>query len=77
MVENNHQTGQTVSGESSPGSIEIKKARRRAAFSISLNLSLALAKGVAGVLAGSSALLSDAIHSGTDVIASAAAYIGL
>jgi len=77
MVENNHQTGQTVPRESSPGSIEIKKARRRAAFSISLNLSLALAKGVAGVLAGSSALLSDAIHSGTDVIASAAAYIGL
>lgn len=77
MVENNHQTGQTVPRESSPGVIEIRKARKRAAFSVSLNLSLALAKGVAGVLAGSSALLSDAIHSGTDVIASAAAYIGL
>ncbi|MBW2002602.1 MAG: cation transporter [Deltaproteobacteria bacterium] len=77
MAENNHQTGQTVPLESSPGSIEIKKARKRAAFSISLNLSLAFAKGVAGALAGSSALLSDAIHSGTDVIASAAAYIGL
>jgi cation diffusion facilitator family transporter len=77
MGENNHQTGQTVPRESSQGSIEIRKARKRAAFSVSLNLSLALAKGVAGVLAGSSALLSDAIHSGTDVIASAAAYIGL
>jgi cation diffusion facilitator family transporter len=64
--------------EEPPSSMdEIGSARKRAAFSVSLNLSLALAKGVAGILAGSSALLSDAIHSGTDVIASAAAYIGL
>ncbi len=77
MLENNPQTSQKAPSESLPGVIEIRKARKRAAFSVSLNLSLALAKGVAGVLAGSSALLSDAIHSGTDVIASAAAYIGL
>ena len=77
MLENNPQTSQTVPSESSTSIVEIRKARKRAAFSLSLNLSLALAKGVAGVLAGSSALLSDAIHSGTDVIASAAAYIGL
>ena len=77
MLENNPQTSQTVPGESSASIVEIRSARKRAAFSVSLNLLLALAKGVAGVLAGSSALLSDAIHSGTDVIASAAAYIGL
>jgi len=65
-------------GEQSPTSLtEITTARKRAAVSVSLNLSLAVGKGVAGIIAGSSALLSDAIHSGTDVIASIAAYIGL
>jgi cation diffusion facilitator family transporter len=66
-------------GEEPPSStdIEIKKARKRAAFSIFLNLALSLGKGVAGVIAGSSALLGDAIHSGTDVIASGAAFAGL
>jgi cation diffusion facilitator family transporter len=71
------QPHQTMLNEPSSSMDEIRSARKRAAFSVALNLSLALAKGVAGVLAGSSALLSDAIHSGTDVIASAAAYIGL
>jgi cation diffusion facilitator family transporter len=56
---------------------EIKRARARAAVSICINLSLALGKGIAGVIAGSSALLGDAIHSATDVIASTAAFIGL
>lgn len=56
---------------------EIKSARQRAALSVVLNLSLALGKGIAGVIAGSSALLGDAIHSGTDVIASGAAFVGL
>lgn len=44
---------------------------------MALNLSLALSKGVAGIFANSTALISDAIHSATDVLASAAAYIGL
>ena len=56
---------------------EIKKARTRASISVCLNLVLALGKGTAGVLAGSSALIGDAIHSATDVIGSAAAYLGL
>jgi cation diffusion facilitator family transporter len=56
---------------------EIKKSRRRAGFSVGLNLLLASAKGVAGVMAGSSALLSDAIHSASDVGSSAATYLGL
>ncbi len=34
-------------------------------------------KGVAGIKSGSTALLSDAIHSATDVLASGAAWIGL
>ncbi|HEB51369.1 MAG TPA: cation diffusion facilitator family transporter [Desulfobulbus sp.] len=54
-----------------------RSARRRAAFSILLNLCLALGKGVAGVISGSTALLGDAIHSGTDVLASMATYVGL
>lgn len=57
--------------------IEIRQARIRAAISVSLNLLLAVGKGVAGVLGNSSALLGDAIHSATDVVASGAAYVGL
>lgn len=56
---------------------EIRQARGRAAFSMFLNLSLALGKGVAGVMGNSSALLGDAVHSATDVVGSGAAFIGL
>jgi cation diffusion facilitator family transporter len=67
----------TLADEDAGSRIEIKKARRRAGFSIGLNLLLALAKGVTGVMAGSSALLSDAIHSASDVGSSGATYLGL
>ena len=56
---------------------EIKQAQQRAAFSIVLNLVLAVGKGTAGSIGGSAALIADAIHSATDVIASAAAFTGL
>lgn len=56
---------------------ELKSARSRALISIGVNIFLATVKGVAGVLSGSTALLGDAIHSGTDVFASMAAFIGL
>ncbi|NNK85731.1 MAG: cation diffusion facilitator family transporter [Desulfobacterales bacterium] len=56
---------------------EIRKARKRAAFSVVLNLLLSVGKGIAGILGGSSALIGDAIHSATDVVGSAAAYVGL
>ena len=56
---------------------EIRKARKRAAFSVGLNLLLAVGKAVAGILGGSSALIGDAIHSATDVVGSVAAFFGL
>lgn len=56
---------------------ELKTAQRRAALSVGLNLFLSVAKGLAGVFANSTALISDAIHSATDVLASGAAYVGL
>lgn len=56
---------------------ELKSARTRALISIGVNITLAAVKGIAGVLSGSTALLGDAIHSGTDVLASMAAFIGL
>ncbi len=56
---------------------DLLSARRRAAVSIGLNLSLAVGKGVAGVASSSTALIGDAIHSATDVLASIAAFIGL
>jgi cation diffusion facilitator family transporter len=79
MENMNREIASKGNGEELPSStdIEIKKARKRAAFSIFLNLALSLGKGVAGVIAGSSALLGDAIHSGADVIASGAAFVGL
>jgi len=52
-------------------------ARKRAAFSVLLNLVLAVVKGVAGVLSGSAALIGDAVHSAADVFASGAALAGL
>jgi len=69
-----------VSRESDPvdrNLLEIRQARHRAAFSILLNLMLATGKGAAGSIGGSSALIADAIHSATDVIASTAAFFGL
>ena len=46
-------------------------------MSIALNMFLAVIKGEAGVLSSSTALISDAIHSATDVLASMAAFVGL
>ncbi|MBU1138270.1 MAG: cation diffusion facilitator family transporter [Proteobacteria bacterium] len=56
---------------------KLAAARKQAAISISLNLFLALSKGIAGVLSGSAALLGDAIHSATDVFASTAVFVGI
>jgi len=56
---------------------KLRSAKRRAIISISINIFLAAGKGVAGVLSGSTALLGDAIHSATDVLASSAVFIGL
>ncbi len=56
---------------------DLCSARKRAALSIGINLALAAAKGVAGAISGSTALIGDAIHSGTDVLASLATYVGL
>jgi cation diffusion facilitator family transporter len=55
----------------------LRSARHRAAVSICLNFSLAAGKGIAGVAASSTALIGDAIHSATDVLASIAAFVGL
>ncbi len=56
---------------------ELALARRQAVFSLVLNALLASTKGAAGILSHSTALLSDAIHSAADVLASAAVFIGL
>jgi cation diffusion facilitator family transporter len=56
---------------------KIAEAQKRAVISIGLNLFLAIGKGVAGVLSGSAALLGDAIHSATDVVASIAVFVGI
>jgi len=58
-------------------SSELKRARIRAALSVAINLFLSLVKGYYGIISSSQALLSDAIHSATDVISSLAALIGI
>jgi len=74
---NNLQKYKRVTDASEGSKIEIKRARSKAALSVCINLLLASAKGASGVIGGSSALLADAIHSATDVIASAATCFGL
>jgi cation diffusion facilitator family transporter len=71
------ETGAAQDGHEHDIGDELYRARRRAGLSVFINLMLALGKGVAGVVGGSAALLGDAIHSATDVVASAAAFFGL
>lgn len=54
-----------------------KKAIRTSIVSIFGNLSLALIKGITGILGNSFALIADAIESLTDVFASLIVYLGL
>ncbi len=56
---------------------KLSEAKKRAVFSIGLNLFLAVGKGIAGFTSGSAALLGDAIHSATDVFASTAVFLGI
>ncbi|MBC8208674.1 MAG: cation diffusion facilitator family transporter [Desulfobulbaceae bacterium] len=60
-----------------PGRYTLKTAERRAVISICLNIVLALGKGVAGVVSGSTALIGDAIHSLTDVLGSSVVFVGI
>ncbi len=56
---------------------KIAESKKRALVSICVNLFLAIGKGTAGVLSGSTALLGDAINSATDVFSSTAVFIGV
>jgi cation diffusion facilitator family transporter len=57
--------------------IHLKKGEKAAKYSAIANLSLAIIKGIVGVLSGSIALLADSVHSFSDIFASLAVYIGL
>ena len=56
---------------------KIAESKRRALVSIGINLLLAIGKGTAGVLSGSTALIGDAINSATDVFSSTAVFVGV
>ena len=56
---------------------QIAASKRQALVSISINLFLAIGKGIAGVLSGSTALIGDAINSATDVFSSSAVFVGV
>lgn len=57
--------------------ISLKKGEKAAKYSTIANFSLAIIKGIVGVLSGSIALLADSVHSFSDIFASLAVYIGL
>ncbi len=63
-----------AAGASLPMSIRSKRKRRAALLSICSNSALVIAKIVVGVLTGSVGVLSEAIHSATDLIASLIAF---
>ncbi len=55
-----------------------ERAKRRAsALSLAYNVLFTAAKLVAALLTGSMSLLSEALHSATDIVASALAYVGV
>ncbi len=53
------------------------KARRTAAIAAVITLLLAITKAAIGYVAGSTALVADALHSGADLLALAASWFGL
>lgn len=67
----------TVKSKYHKSSEALISARKRAVFSVGLNLSLATIKAVTGIIASSAAMISDAIHSATDVFASIASWLSL
>ena len=57
--------------------MDLKKGQRAAGIAVVVSLLLALGKGVVGFMTGSVALLSDALHSGTDLMVMIASWFGL
>jgi cation diffusion facilitator family transporter len=60
-----------------PHERDAPRKRRAAALSIASNVTLILLKLVAGVVTGSVAIITEAIHSGIDLIASIIAYVSV
>jgi cation diffusion facilitator family transporter len=60
-----------------PKEDNLLRARQVAAWALLVTILLAGGKGVVGWLVGSSALMADALHSGTDVVARATTWFGL
>ncbi len=56
---------------------DLKKGEKAAAVTALISLALALTKGFAGIASGSVVLISDAIHSSTDILAGVTAWFGL
>jgi len=54
-----------------------REARVVATISMATNIALALAKGVVGMLTGSTAVLADAVHSASDIFGTVIVLVGL
>jgi cation diffusion facilitator family transporter len=67
-----------LSGDSPPASEARQKSKRRAALlSIASNATLVVAKLTVGIISGSVSVLSEAIHSATDLVASVIAFLSV
>ena len=58
-------------------SVPLDSGRRVAAYSAFFNISLTVIKAVLALISGSAALLSEAIHSLTDVLGNVTVFIGI
>lgn len=65
-----------MSSTSAPNHVSIRK-QRAAGLSIGSNATLIVLKLIAGVVTGSVAIVTEAIHSGIDLIASVVAYVSV
>jgi cation diffusion facilitator family transporter len=59
------------------GKMDMDDGKKTAAYSIALNLSLTAAKGVVALYSGSAAVLSEVVHSLTDVFGSISVWTGI
>lgn len=72
-----HNTNRVASPTRADRAVETRLKKRAAGISVAYNVTLTLLKLAAAVLTGSVSLLSEAIHSATDIIASGIALVSV
>lgn len=76
-MEHTNQKKENVTTENTAGTTGTKIAMKVSSISIAVNMLLSLLKLLAGIIAHSGAMISDAIHSASDVISTVIVIIGV